>query len=161
MVVHRLLSCSMQAEWLCGRWDLSSPTRDRTRVLCSARGILNCWTTREVPVWTFEEAYSTLLFGKHSLRMSGLCCVPASGYFHTQLALSRGSHQNLSCAFTVCQGLTGLWGWHESEVARSCPTLCDPGDCSLPGSSVHGIFQARVLEWVAISFSRGSSQPRD
>ena len=48
-----------------------------------------------------------------------------------------------------------------SEVSQSCPTLCDPMDCSLPGSSVHGIFQARVLEWVAISFSRGSSQPRD
>ena len=48
-----------------------------------------------------------------------------------------------------------------SEVAQSCPTLCDPMDCSLPGSSVHGIFQARVLEWVAISFSKRSSQPRD
>ena len=48
-----------------------------------------------------------------------------------------------------------------SEVTQSCPTLCDPMDCSLPGSSVHGIFQARVLEWVVISFSRGSSQPRD
>ena len=41
----------------------------------------------------------------------------------------------------------------ESEVAQSCPTLSDPLDCSLPGSSVHGIFQARVLEWVAIAFS--------
>ena len=39
--------------------------------------------------------------------------------------------------------------------------LCDPMDCSLPGSSIHGIFQARILEWVAISFSRRSSQPRD
>ena len=48
-----------------------------------------------------------------------------------------------------------------SEVAQSCPTLCDPMDCSLPGSSVHGIFQAIVLEWIAISFSRGSSQSRD
>ena len=48
-----------------------------------------------------------------------------------------------------------------SEVAQSCPTLCDPMDCSLPGSSVHGIFQASVLEWVAISFSRGSSWLRD
>ena len=43
----------------------------------------------------------------------------------------------------------------ESEVAQSCPTLCDPIDCILPGSSIHGIFQARVLEWIAISFSRG------
>ena len=49
----------------------------------------------------------------------------------------------------------------ESEVAQSCPTLCDPVDCSPPGSSVHGILQARILEWVAISFSRGSSWPRD
>ena len=49
----------------------------------------------------------------------------------------------------------------ESEVAQSCPTLCDPMDCSLPGSSVHGIFKVRVLEWGAVSFSRGSSQPRD
>ena len=42
---------------------------------------------------------------------------------------------------------------HESEVAQSCPTLSDPMDCSLPGSSIHGIFQARVLEWGAIAFS--------
>ena len=49
----------------------------------------------------------------------------------------------------------------ESEVPQSCPTFRDPMDCSPPGSSVHGIFQARVLEWVAISFSRGSSHPRD
>ena len=48
-----------------------------------------------------------------------------------------------------------------SEVAQSCPTLRHPIDCSLPGFSVHGIFQARVLEWVVISFSRGSSRPRD
>ena len=45
--------------------------------------------------------------------------------------------------------------------AKSCLTLCDPMDCSLPGSSVHGIFQAIILEWVAISYSRGSSQPRN
>ena len=47
----------------------------------------------------------------------------------------------------------------ESEVAQLCPTLCDPMDCSLPGSSVHGIFQARVLQWVAISFSRDLPNP--
>ena len=48
----------------------------------------------------------------------------------------------------------------ESEVTQSCLTLYDPMDCSLPGSSIHGIFQARILEWTAISFSR-SSWPRD
>ena len=49
----------------------------------------------------------------------------------------------------------------ESKVTQSCPTLCDPMDCSLSGSSVRGIFQARVLEWGAISFTRGSYWPRD
>ena len=51
----------------------------------------------------------------------------------------------------------GLRTNKRNEVAQSCLTLCDPMDCSLPGSSVHGIFQARILGWVAISFSRGSS----
>ena len=46
-------------------------------------------------------------------------------------------------------------------IAQSCPTLCDPMDCCPPGSSVHGISQARILEWVAISLSRRSSQPRN
>ena len=47
------------------------------------------------------------------------------------------------------------------KVAQSCPALCKPMDCSLPGSSLHGIFQAIVLEWGAISFSRAASRPRD
>ena len=46
-------------------------------------------------------------------------------------------------------------------IAESCPALCDPVDCSPPGSSVHGILQARILEWAAVSVSRGCSQPRD
>ena len=57
----------------------------------------------------------------------------------------------------MVQGLPFKW----SEVTQSCPTLCDPMDCSLPGSSIPGILQAGILEWVAISFSRISSQPRD
>ena len=48
-----------------------------------------------------------------------------------------------------------------AKSLQLCPTLCDPMDCNLPGSSVHGILQARILEWVAISFSGGSSQSRD
>ena len=58
-------------------------------------------------------------------------------------------------------------GWHslhlneKVKMAHLCPTLCDPMDCSPPGFSVHGILQARILEWVAIPFSRRSSQPRD
>ena len=50
---------------------------------------------------------------------------------------------------------------HSRLVAKLCPTFCDPRDCSLPESSVHGILQARILEQVSISFSRGSSRSRD
>ena len=50
---------------------------------------------------------------------------------------------------------------HVCRRAQSCLTLCDPMDCSWPDSSVHGILQARILEWVAMPSSRGSSQPRD
>ena len=46
-------------------------------------------------------------------------------------------------------------------VTELCPTLCDPMNCSLPGFSFHGILQVRILEWIAIPFSRGSSRPRD
>ena len=47
-----------------------------------------------------------------------------------------------------------------AKLLQSCPSLCDPMNHGLPGSSVHGILQARILEWVAVSYSRGSSQPR-
>ena len=61
--------------------------------------------------------------------------------------------------YAVCMSIHINFIEIEVLVARS--NLCNPMDCSPPGSSVHGILQARVLEWVAISFSRGSSQPRD
>ena len=62
---------------------------------------------------------------------------------------SPGKNTGVGCHFL----LKCMKGKSESEVAQSCPTLTDPMDCSLQGSSVHGIFQARVLEWVAVSFS--------
>ena len=62
---------------------------------------------------------------------------------------SPGKNTGVGCHFLLqCMKVKS-----ESEVAQSCPTLRDPMDCSLPGSSVHGIFQARVLEWGAIAFS--------
>ena len=62
---------------------------------------------------------------------------------------SQGKNTGVGCHFLLqCMKMKS-----ESEVAQSCPTLSDPMDCSLPGSSVHGIFQARVLEWGAIAFS--------
>ena len=57
--------------------------------------------------------------------------------------------------------LFNMFSESENEVAQSCPTLCNPMDCSPPGSSVHGIVQARILEWVAISSSRRSPQLSD
>ena len=62
---------------------------------------------------------------------------------------SAGKNTGVGCHFL----LQCMKGKSESEVAQSCPTLRDPMVCSLPGSSVHGIFQARVLEWGAIAFS--------
>ena len=63
---------------------------------------------------------------------------------------SPGKNTGVGCHFLLqCMKVKS-----ESEVAQSCPTLSHPMDCSLPGSSVHGIFQARVLEWGAIAFSK-------
>ena len=62
---------------------------------------------------------------------------------------SPGKNTGMGCHFLLqCMRVK-----NESEVAQSCPTLSDPMDCSLPGSSIHGIFKARVLEWGAIAFS--------
>ena len=85
------------------------------------------------------------------------------GWFH------RGSAQELCVLDPLRPPPVYLFGWSWSVssivvgvlVALSCLTLCDPMDCSLPGSSAHGILQARILEWVAIPSSRGSSWARD
>ena len=93
---------------------------------------------------------------------------------HTKLHSTNSARGSLfsipSLAFTVCRF---FWWWpfwlgyikgskssYRCLVAKSCPTLCDPKGCSPPGSTVHGISQVRLLECVAIPFSRGSSQPR-
>ena len=68
---------------------------------------------------------------------------------------------SLNHLFVAYPALCGFVSDLEWVKSLSRVWLCNPMDCSLPGSSIHGIFQARVLEWVAISFSRGSSQPRD
>ena len=90
---------------------------------------------------------------------------------------SRESSQPRGWTLISCIGRQILYHWatwealyiyiyreresRESEVTQSCLTLCDPVDCSLPGSSIHGILKARILKWVAISFSRGSSRSRN
>ena len=96
------------------------------------------------------------------------------GEFSTTESPGKGVHAQELSDFFSC---TGTWAfckqrdtsllpfphcWHGCVLSRfSCVWLCDPMDCSPPGSSVCGILQARILEWVAMPFSRGSSQPRD
>ena len=89
---------------------------------------------------------NSLAYSRSSLNTSGIKCVnrQAIGLWNKDDELS-----------PICK-----YNW-KMLVTQSHPTLCDPVDCSSPGYSVHGILQARILEWVAISFSRGSSQPRD
>ena len=69
------------------------------------------------------------------------------------ISLTRRITKNINIYFHII--------YQFSSVAQLCPTLCDPMDYNLPGSSVHAILQARILEWGAIPFSRGPSQPRD
>jgi len=68
---------------------------------------------------------------------------------------------NTGIIITDPMGIIRIIKKERRSVSHLCPTLCEPMDCSLPGSSVHGISQARILQWVAIFFSRGSAQPRD
>ena len=75
--------------------------------------------------------------------------MPYNSYHSVKAVLELTRHISLVIS-------TSKW----SEVLLSCPTLSDPVDCSLPGFSIHRILQVRILEWVAISFSRGSSRPR-
>ena len=77
---------------------------------------------------------------------------------HTVQLSSLNINEIPSGFLTLCW-IPWKWKWECSRAL--CPALCDPVDGSPPGSSIHGILQARILEWVAISFSRGSSWPRD
>ena len=110
----------------------SSQSRDETHVSFTGRQILYHWAPREAHIWCYRDCKNG----------PSPPCLPAS----TPFALI------LCCFFYLeivkVKSLSHVW-------------LCDPMDCSPPGSSIHGIFKARVLEWIAISFSRGSSWPRD
>ena len=111
----------------------------KTKIMAS--GFITSW---EIDGETVETVADFIFLGS-KITADGDC----SHEIKKHLLLGRKAMTNLK------------WKKSESEVAQSCPTLCDPMDCSLPGSSVHGILQARILEWVTISFSRGSSRPRD
>ena len=95
--------------------------------------------------------------------LSRCCCHQVASVVSDSVQLHRQQPTRLPCPWNSRGKNTGV-GCHfllqcmkvksESEVVQSCPTLSDPNDCSLPGSAVRGIFQARVLEWGAIAFSK-------
>ena len=101
------------------------------------------------------QKYLSLLLNRFS--HVGLCATPEMAAHQIPLPLGFSRQEHWS-------GFPFPSPMHESEseskVTQSCPTLHDSMDCSLPGSSVHRIFQARVLEWVAIAFSNGTSNQR-
>ena len=133
----------------------SSQLRDLTRVSCFAGGFFTDWATREA-----DMCRDVCVYGRWMDRNSALLKKSLKKLFqvviHTHMA-SLFIHNKPLKIYTKRDERAKPC---ESEVAQSCLTLCDPMDCSLPGSSTHGIFKARVLEWVAIFFSRGPSQPR-
>ena len=97
-------------------------------------------------VWPCVFSVHLLLLLLSRFSRVRLCATPQTAAHQAppSLGFSRQEHWS---------GLPFPSPMHESEVAQSCPTLSDPMDCSLPGSSAHGIFQARVLEWGAIALS--------
>ena len=130
------------------QWECQGPTKS----LGTTRGFpRTCCITRSLGDWNGE---STGWIGTphrcEVLSASGRCSHEGNG--RPPPAPHRSSSQWSVSALIRCVCVL---------VAQSCPTLGDPMDCSSPGSSVHRIFQVRVLEWVPISYSRGSSWPRD
>ena len=129
--------------------------------------------------WLFLPSSSALPFAPHppalevslSLRNRAPLCLPfcpppaspPSAFKHAQSSnILKWSLLPMPVLWEGCPMLTTpIFSCVRAESLQSCPTLCNPTDCSLPGSSVHRILQARILEWVAISSSRGSSRPRD
>ena len=75
--------------------------------------------------------------------------------------ISKKKKKKVSCLLLQHHCLLSFWYLMKVLVAQSCPTLCDPMDCSPPGSSVQWVLQTKILEWVAIPFSRRSSRARD
>ena len=130
-------------------WDLSSLNDTKSLQPC-VRLFVTLWTAALLCPWDFPNKNTgvdchALLQGIFLTQESNLCLLrlpELAGKFFTSSATWE--------ALSKCV-----------LVAQSCLTLCNTMDCSPPGSSVCGIFQARILEWVAIPFSKGSSQPRD
>ena len=113
------------------------------------RELLLTFTRNELPWWLSgkESAWNAGALGS----IPGLGRPPVEGNSYP-LQYS-GLENSMDCIVHAAAAA--------AKSLQSCPTLCNLKDCSSPGSSAHGILQARILEWVAMPFSRGSSRPRD
>ena len=121
----------------------------------------------------FESLFSGFFWYTPRSRIAGSYGNYTLSFWRTAKLVDILSFWTGGSAFSFGTGLCKLFRWSglpgllsdtkesENEVVQLCQTLCNPVDCSPPVSSIHGIFQTRILEWVAISFSRGSSPHRD
>ena len=100
-----------------------------------------CWNTIFLQCGNTDHSSFSWYLSSHSFSVSCLACT--------------------CCISDSWSSILGSLSCVRAQSLQSCLTLCNPMDCRLPGFSVHGVFQVRKLEWVAISFSRRSSQPRD
>ena len=138
-IVHGVFQARI-LEWVAFAFSRgSSQTRNWTQVSIVG-GFLTSWVTKEGILYFTNPRVLPGFLCRKVLTTSTTCAT----YLLPPLPLCK------MCSLPCCCCCL---------VAKSCLTLCDPMDCSPPGSSIHGILQARVLEWVAISFSRGSSRP--
>ena len=109
------------------------------------------WMKNRLSIWNLvNNPHFRILFSLHLYR-----AVWSTSIEGCQLILYKSNIKNMFKMKLFSSKMCG------AQSPQSCPTLCDPMDCSPPGSSVHGILQARILEWVAMPSSRGSSWPRD
>ena len=151
--IHGILQTRI-LEWVAMPFSRgSSQCRDWTQVSHIAGRFFTMWDTREAPTWERWDVYHCCKDSVCGLLVDPGLCLPVHRPW-------RGHKLDHTATRTPRPALPGL-RIVLCLVVQSCLTLCDPLDCSPPGSSVHGILQARILEWVAISFSRESSWPRD
>ena len=145
-------------KWICSLGNISLANQDiehfsYQKVFCVISGSYSL--QRQLFFWFLTLQISSA-FSELSIHVIIEHVLSVSVSF-TQLKISRCVH----VVHEICSFLLLSISCMCGQLLQLCPTLCDPLDCSLPGSSVPGISQARILEWSAMPFSRGSSQPRD
>ena len=131
------------------------PKRSTQSCLLDCQGVPSNWLSKTAPHWGVTD-WMLLSLQICMLQMNLLAKQKQTHRYRGQMYGHQGGKRGIG--WIVSLGLLSRLGLIVVLVTKSCLTLCNTMDCSLPGSSVYGISQARVLEWVAVSFSRGSSR---